>query len=83
VAWDTQLSLGDVRALGPPRWPAGLLERFLHGAGQAGKPVGGALSARSIKSLTAYLEKLGVELHGDAYIFRNRSGQPYTKDTLG
>ncbi|MBK5962157.1 hypothetical protein CCR97_28785 [Rhodoplanes elegans] len=33
--------------------------------------------------LTAYLERLGVELHGDAYIFRNRSGAAYSKDTLG
>ena len=28
-------------------------------------------------------EKLGVELHGEANIFRNRSGAPYSKDTLG
>lgn len=34
-------------------------------------------------ALAAYLDRLGVELHGDAYIFRNRSGQPYSKDTLG
>ncbi len=27
--------------------------------------------------------KLRVELHGEAYIFRNRSGAPYSKDTLG
>jgi hypothetical protein len=24
-----------------------------------------------------------VELHGEAYIFRNRSGAPYSSDTLG
>jgi hypothetical protein len=41
------------------------------------------LSSRSIAVLTAYLDRLGVELHGDAYIFRNRSGAPYSKDTLG
>jgi hypothetical protein len=33
--------------------------------------------------LKAYLEKLGTELTKDAYNFRNRSGQPYSKDTLG
>jgi hypothetical protein len=33
--------------------------------------------------LRGYLEKLGVELHGDAYIFRNRSGARYSVDTLG
>ena len=26
---------------------------------------------------------LGIELHGDAVIFRNRSGKAYTADTLG
>jgi len=36
-----------------------------------------------MRLLGAYLEKLGVTLTGDAYIFRNRSGAPYTKDTLG
>ena len=34
-------------------------------------------------ALAAYLEQLGVELTGDAFIFRNRSGAPYSKDTLG
>ena len=33
--------------------------------------------------MQAYLERLGIELHGEAYIFRNRSGAPYSKDTLG
>jgi hypothetical protein len=28
-------------------------------------------------------EKLAIELHGEAYIFRNRGGAPYSKDTLG
>jgi len=26
---------------------------------------------------------LGVELHGDAFLCRNRSGAPYSSDTLG
>lgn len=29
------------------------------------------------------MKVLGVELHGDAPIFRNRSGAPYSSDTLG
>lgn len=36
-----------------------------------------------MRALGAYLEKLGVEPHGEAYIFRNRRGAPYSKDTLG
>ena len=33
--------------------------------------------------LARYLDKLGAALTGEAYIFRNRSGDPYSKDTLG
>jgi len=33
--------------------------------------------------LADYLEKLGVTVTGDAFIFRNRSGAPYSKDTRG
>ena len=58
-------------------------EAFFTERGKTGKPVGGLLSLRAMTVLTAYLEKLGVELHGDAYIFRNRSGAPYSSDTLG
>ena len=47
------------------------------------KPVGGALNDRALAAMQAYLEELRVELHGEAYIFRNRSGAPYSKDTLG
>ena len=84
VAWDTQWTPGDVRALRTSqlaRTAAG--EAFFTERRKTGVPVGGILSVRSITVLTAYLEKLGVELHGDAYIFRNRSGAPYSSDTLG
>jgi hypothetical protein len=36
-----------------------------------------------LAALQAYITRLGVELHGEAYIFRNRSGAPYSKYTLG
>jgi hypothetical protein len=36
-----------------------------------------------MRLLGAYLADLGTELTRDAYIFRNRSGQPYSKGTLG
>jgi integrase len=84
VAWDTQLSPGDVRALRASQLAKSAAgEAFFTERGKTGKPVGGILSLRSITVLTAYLEKLGVELHGDAYIFRNRSGASYSSDTLG
>lgn len=84
VAWDTQMSPGDVRAL-----RASQMATFGSGRlcfterGKTGVPVGGVLSARSLALLSAYLERLGVTLTGEAYIFRNRSGRPYSKDTLG
>jgi integrase len=84
VAWATQLSPGDVRAL-----RASQLARDASGSaffaerGKTGRPIGGILNDRALAAMEAYLEKLGIELHGEAYIFRNRSGAPYTKDTLG
>jgi hypothetical protein len=56
---------------------------FFTKRGKTDVPVGGVLSPRSMRLLAGYLDKLGVTLTGDAFIFRNRSGQPYSKDTLG
>jgi hypothetical protein len=36
-----------------------------------------------MRLMAAYAEKLGRTLTGNAHVFRNRSGQPYSKDTLG
>ena len=84
TAWDTQLNPGDVRALTASQLAtAGHGELFFTERGKTGKPVGAGLSKRSAWALSGYLAQLGVELHGDAPIFRNRSGQPYSKDTLG
>jgi hypothetical protein len=85
VAWDTQLSPGDVRVLRASQLMVATSagEAFFTERGKTGAPVGGVLSLRSIAVLSAYLAKLGIELHGDAYIFRNRSGAPYSSDTLG
>jgi hypothetical protein len=84
VAWDTQLSPGDVRTLRASQLARGAAgEAFFTERGKTGRPVGGILSTRSLAVLSGYLEGLGIELHGDAYIFRNRSGAPYSSDTLG
>ncbi len=83
VAWDTQLSPGDVRELRQSQLVAsqdGAV--FFTARGKTGTPVGGVLSPRSLAVLTAYLEQIGVELHDDAYIFRNRSGGRYLKNSL-
>jgi hypothetical protein len=36
-----------------------------------------------LAALQAYIARLRIELHGEAYIFRNRSGAAYSSDTLG
>ena len=75
------MSPGDVRTL-----RASQLARNANGAmfftarGKTGVPVGGALSDRALAALQAYIGRLGVDLHGEAY---NRSGGPYSSDTLG
>ena len=50
--------------------------------GETGKVVGGVLSARSARILDANLERLGVDLHDDAPVFRNRSGDRSPKNAL-
>jgi integrase len=84
VSWSTQLSPGDVRALRASQLAKdGAGAVFFTARGKTGKPVGGGLSDRALAALQAYIAKLGIELHGEAFIFRNRSGAPYSKDTLG
>lgn len=84
VAWDTQMSPGDTRQLCASQMAKGRAgEAFFAERAKTGKPIGGLLTGRAIAALTGYLGGLGVELHDDAPIFRNRSGAPYSKDTLG
>lgn len=84
VAWDTQFSPGDVRAL-----KASQRQRdarggfFVSHRGKTGQEVVGTLTPRSERILEAYLTSMGASPVGDAPLFRNRSGQPYTADTLG
>src|SRR5262245_58119914 len=70
VAWSTQMSPGDVRALRASqlaKQPSG--EVFFTTRGKTGTPIGGALSIRALAALESYIAKLAVELHGEAYIF--------------
>jgi hypothetical protein len=82
VAWDTQLSPVDVRRLS-----ANQRRRDIKGSwfevdrAKTGREALATLSRRSEGVLDAYLAKIGVALVGP--VFRNRSGAPYSKDTLG
>lgn len=83
VMWDTQLAPGDVRGLtGSQRAKNRNGRAFFSERAKTGTPVGGVLSARATFVLDAYLARLGVELLGDAPIFRNRSGDRYLKNAL-
>ncbi|MFG1223751.1 hypothetical protein [Xanthobacter wiegelii] len=85
VAWDTQLSPVDVRQL-----KASQIAQDSHGGlvfterKKSDVPVCGALSARAVAALSAYLNQMPTsDDDPDTAIFLNRSGAPYSKDTLG
>jgi hypothetical protein len=84
VAWDTQLSPVDARRLqARQRRQDGLGTWFETGRTKTGRRALATLSRRSELVLGAYLAKLGAEPVGSSPVFRNRSGAPYSKDTLG
>ena len=84
VTWDTMFQPGDVRTLTPAqRITDAVGQYFDQTRGKTGRDAIGTLTRRSILVLDAYLVTLPVVLHHDAPIFRNRSGMPYSKDTLG
>jgi hypothetical protein len=82
VAWDSQLSPVDARTLRTDqlrRDPIG--SWFDVARAKTGRAAKATLSRRAERVLHGYLASLPVELVGP--IFRNRSGHPYGKDTLG
>lgn len=81
VAWDSSLSPVDVRTLTTAQRTAP--DVFTLQRAKTGRAAVGTLSRASRRILDAYLELLGVNLTLSAPIFRNRSGAPYSKDTLG
>ncbi len=84
VAWDTSFSPVDVRRLmASQRHRDARGGFFVAARGKTGVEVIGTLTARSEAVLTAYLDQLGAVVAGDAPLFRNRAGRPYTADTLG
>jgi len=80
-------SLADVD-LGRAVWIAGqthnrlMFDRRDEGRTKTGKAAIGTMSIRTERLVTSYLATLGAELHPDAILFRNRSGNPYREDTL-
>lgn len=84
VAWDTSLSPVDVRGLTPAqRRRDALGDVFDVERAKTGRAALATLSRPASRVLDAYLASLGATIAPDAPIFRNRSGAPYSKDTLG
>lgn len=84
VAWDTQFAPVDCRLLTPGQRLKDRRGTYFDTArGKTGKAVIGTLTTRTTRVLDAYIASLGFDLHEDAQIFRNRSGVPYSADTLG
>lgn len=84
VSWDSLLSPVDVRLLTPAqRVKDAEGEVFLVARAKTGRAAAGTLSPPTRRVLDAYLASLGVEVAPQAQLFRNRSGRPYSKDTLG
>ncbi len=84
VCWDTQFAPGDVRSLKASQLIQDARGWFFETKrGKTGKDVIGTLSRRSSRVVAAYLKSLGAQPMRDAPLFRNRSGQPYSSDTLG
>jgi hypothetical protein len=84
TGWDTQLSPVDIRRLSVAhiaRNSQGMAFMVLRA--KTGRAAAGTLSRRAEAVLDAYMAGLSVELLETAPIFRNRSGLPYSKDTLG
>ena len=84
VAWDTQLSPVDVRLLtAAQRAQDDQGSVFFLDRAKTGRAAAGTLSRWSEAILEVYLKTLPAAPIGDALLFRNRSGAPYSKDTLG
>jgi hypothetical protein len=84
VTWDTQLSPVDVRRLSASQRRRDVVGTWFEiGRAKTGREALGTLSKRAEFVLDGYITKLGAEPVGTAPIFRNRSGAPYSKDTLG
>jgi hypothetical protein len=84
VGWDSQLSPVDARRLSAAQMRQDRLGVWFEVArAKTGRTALATLGKRSATILEAYLAGTSAQPIGVAPIFRNRSGRPYSKDTLG
>jgi hypothetical protein len=60
-----------------------VFDRQADGRAKTGRAAIGTVSARTERLVNAYLEQMAIELHPDAALFRTRSGNVYSRETLG
>jgi hypothetical protein len=86
VVWDTQFQPGDARTLRARHMVRHggrlVFDRREEGRQKTGKAIVGTLSRRTERLVFGVLEHMDVELTGEAFLFRTRSGNPYRDDTL-
>lgn len=82
VAYDTSLSPVDTRSLTFAQSRRDGHRTWFEVERATGRAAVGTLSARSVALMEAYLASLPADLLPTAPIFRNRSGTPYTKNSL-
>jgi hypothetical protein len=84
VAWDSSLSPVDARTLTPAqRHRDSRGDWFDVARAKTGRAAVATLSRPASRVLDSYLATLGADIAPRAALFRNRSGAPYSKDTLG
>jgi hypothetical protein len=84
VMWSTQLSPVDVRSLRAGQMAtADQGQCFFTDRKKTDKPVGGILSERAANRLADYMVQRGAVLASNDFLFVNRSGAAYSKDTFG
>jgi hypothetical protein len=82
VSWDTQLSPADVRKLAPTHVvEEGGRLHFRVDRSKTGAAALGTICARTDRVVKRYLAT--IRAPSAVPLFRNRSGNPYSKDTLG
>jgi integrase len=84
VAWDTQFSPVDVRSLKRSNLKAYRGRTLFESVSRekTGRAIIGTVSRQTERLILGYLTT--AEAHSaDEFLFRNRSGLPYSKDTLG
>jgi len=86
VAWDTQFSPVDVRTLAARHRATNggrlVFDRQADGRTKTGRAAIGTLSERTERLVNAYLDRLQIELHPNAILFRTRSNNVYGRETL-